>query len=60
MNVKNLEADSSKSSPPIFILCDTCHWAATYFDKNRLPNENACLYNGQIYSSTNPTEGPDH
>ena len=42
MNDKNLEASSSKSSPPIFILCDTCHWAATYFDKNRLPDENTC------------------
>jgi len=26
MNDKNLEASSSRSSPPIFILCDTCHW----------------------------------
>jgi hypothetical protein len=29
-------------SIPIFILCDTCHWAATYFDKNRLLNEGSC------------------
>ena len=29
-------------SIPIFILCDTCHWAATYFDKNRLLNEGRC------------------
>jgi hypothetical protein len=42
MNDKNLEASSSKSSPPIFILCDTCHWAAIYFDKNKLPDENTC------------------
>jgi hypothetical protein len=41
MNDKNL-ASSSKSSPPIFILCDTCHWAAIYFDKNKLPDENTC------------------
>ena len=27
---------------PIFILCDTCHWAATYFDKNRLLNQGRC------------------
>jgi hypothetical protein len=41
MNDKNL-ASSSKSSPPIFILCDKCHWAAIYFDKNKLPDENTC------------------
>ena len=29
-------------SIPIFILCDMCHWAATYFDKNRLLNEGRC------------------
>jgi hypothetical protein len=23
----------------IFILCETCHWCATYFDKDRLPTE---------------------
>jgi hypothetical protein len=29
--------------PSIFILCDKCLWAATYFDKNRLPpNRNTC------------------
>lgn len=21
----------------IFILCETCHWCATYFDESRLP-----------------------
>ena len=26
----------------IFILCETCHWCATYFDKSRLPTEK-CL-----------------
>ena len=23
----------------IFILCETCYWCATYFDKDRLPTE---------------------
>ncbi|HYY71537.1 MAG TPA: hypothetical protein VE595_03910 [Nitrososphaeraceae archaeon] len=23
----------------IFILCETCYWSATYFDKSRLPTE---------------------
>jgi hypothetical protein len=34
--------DRSQSLPAIFILCDTCHWGATYFDKNRLPREDRC------------------
>jgi hypothetical protein len=34
--------DRSPSSPPIFILCDSCYWCATYFDKTRIPAENKC------------------
>ena len=30
------------SSTPIFILCDTCYWCATYFDKTRIPMDNIC------------------
>jgi hypothetical protein len=33
---------SQSSSPPVFILCDTCYWCATYFDKTRIPRENKC------------------
>jgi hypothetical protein len=33
---------SSSSSPPIFILCDSCYWCATYLDKTRIPPENRC------------------
>jgi hypothetical protein len=29
-------------SQPIFILCDSCYWCATYMDKNRIPAENRC------------------
>ena len=29
-------------SPPIFVLCHTCRWCATYFDKTGLPSENRC------------------
>ena len=29
-------------SQPIFILCDSCYWCATYMDKNRIPGENRC------------------
>jgi hypothetical protein len=34
--------DHIKSSPPIFILCDSCYWCATYFDKTRTPVNNVC------------------
>lgn len=30
------------SPPPIFILCDTCYWCATYLDKRRIPKNNTC------------------
>ena len=33
---------SSSSSPPIFVLCDSCYWCATYFDKTRIPVDNIC------------------
>ena len=28
--------------PPIFILCDSCYWCATYFDNARVPSDNNC------------------
>lgn len=34
--------DQSSSSPPIFILCDSCYWCASYFDKSRIPADNTC------------------
>ena len=33
---------SSISYPPIFILCDSCYWCATYLDKTRIPRDNGC------------------
>jgi hypothetical protein len=27
---------------PIFILCDTCYWCATYVDNTRIPAGNKC------------------
>ena len=35
-------SSSSSPQPPIFILCDTCRWCATYFDKTRIPSGNGC------------------
>jgi predicted Zn-ribbon and HTH transcriptional regulator len=34
--------DRSLSSLPIFVLCDTCYWCATYFDKIRIPVDDNC------------------
>jgi hypothetical protein len=37
-----MELQSQSSPPPIFILCNTCYWCATYFDKTGLRRENKC------------------
>jgi predicted Zn-ribbon and HTH transcriptional regulator len=44
LNAKRLmdRGNSSSQLPPIFILCDTCRWCATYFDKTRIPRGNIC------------------
>jgi hypothetical protein len=34
--------ESSSYTQPLFILCDTCYWCATYFDKTRIPINNTC------------------
>ena len=33
---------SPLTSAPIFVLCDSCYWCATYFDKTRTPVDNTC------------------
>ena len=35
----NNEKKKYGSVEDIFILCETCHWCVTYFDKSRLPIE---------------------
>ncbi|MFZ0514938.1 MAG: hypothetical protein WAM14_25270 [Candidatus Nitrosopolaris sp.] len=30
------------SQPPVFVLCESCHWCATYLDKARLPLYSEC------------------
>jgi hypothetical protein len=44
LNAKRLtdRRNSSSHLPSIFILCDTCWWCATYFDKTRIPRGNIC------------------
>ncbi len=36
----------------IFVLCATCHWCATYFDKSRISNK--CLICGNTAISNFP------
>lgn len=35
----NSESKKYGSADSIFVLCETCHWCATYFDKSRVPND---------------------
>ena len=37
----------------VFVLCETCHWCATYFDKSKVPS-NRCPICGNISISTFP------
>jgi hypothetical protein len=46
-SVSNYDDSTSKvktsgSQPPVFVLCESCHWCATYLDKARLPLDNEC------------------
>ena len=36
LNVRTLTRNNDITISPIFILCETCHWCATYFDKNKV------------------------
>ena len=36
------ESKKYGSVESLFVLCETCHWCATYFDESRVPN-NKCL-----------------
>jgi hypothetical protein len=36
------ESKKYGSVESLFVICETCHWCATYFDKSRVPN-NKCL-----------------
>ena len=44
------------SSSPVFVLCDTCYWCATYFDKTRIPTENKCPQCNAINNNNNNNE----
>ena len=40
--IAKIPTRSPSSSLPIFVLCDSCYWCATYLNKTRIPNENGC------------------
>jgi hypothetical protein len=41
-STKEQNYPNTKAKGAIFILCDTCHWSATYFSQNMLPAEDRC------------------
>lgn len=38
-NVKHDHENLIPQSPPVFIICERCHWCATYLDTNRILQE---------------------
>lgn len=40
----NNEKKKYSSVEDILILCKTCHWCVTYFDKSRLPTEKCLVF----------------
>ena len=49
----NGESKKYGSAESVFVLCETCHWCATYFDKSRVPSSR-CPNCGNIAISTFP------
>lgn len=49
----NTQNEKYGSVEDIFILCETCHWCATFFDKSRLPT-NTCPECSNIEISSFP------
>ena len=47
------EGKKYNSADSIFILCEICHWCATYLDKSRVPDDK-CSICGNTSISTFP------
>ena len=41
-NYESSDKTLDRSLSPVFILCDTCYWCATYLDKTSIPMDNIC------------------
>jgi hypothetical protein len=46
-------AEGKKYGPveSIFVLCETCHWCATYLDKTRVPNNKCPICENKVIST---------
>jgi hypothetical protein len=42
----NRDDQSLIPSSPIFVLCDSCYWCATFVDKTKIPADNVCPHCG--------------
>lgn len=51
MVLANTQTKRYGSVEDIFILCEICHWCATYFDKSRLPTEKCPVCSNNEISS---------
>jgi hypothetical protein len=49
MGISESKKDGSADS--IFILCETCHWCATHFDKSRVPNNKCSICENNVIST---------
>lgn len=47
------ESKNNGQTDFIFVLCETCHWCATYLDKSRMPSDR-CPNCGNTSISTFP------
>jgi hypothetical protein len=45
------ESGKYGSSESIFVLCETWHWCATYFDKSRVPSDKCLICKNTAISS---------
>ena len=49
--LNNTQTKKYGSIEDIFVLCETCHWCATYFDKSRLPTDSCPTCSNKEISS---------
>jgi hypothetical protein len=45
------ESKKYGSVESLFVLCETCHWCATYFDKLRVPNNKCFICENNVIST---------
>jgi hypothetical protein len=45
------ESKKCGSVESLFVLCETCHWCAAYFNKSRVPNNKCLIYENNVIST---------